>query len=45
MTSDAPTAVILVRLIVSVVFLSEGIQRFLFPQALGVGRFAKSGGI
>jgi uncharacterized membrane protein YphA (DoxX/SURF4 family) len=25
------------------VFLSEGIQKFLFPEALGVGRFAKIG--
>jgi uncharacterized membrane protein YphA (DoxX/SURF4 family) len=25
------------------VFLSEGIQKFLFPAALGVGRFAKIG--
>ncbi len=34
---------ILVRLIVGGVFLSEGIQKFLFPAALGVGRFAKIG--
>jgi uncharacterized membrane protein YphA (DoxX/SURF4 family) len=25
------------------VFLSEGIQKFLFPEALGAGRFAKIG--
>ena len=25
------------------VFLSEGIQKFLFPEALGVGRFVKIG--
>ena len=25
------------------VFLSEGIQKFLFPEELGVGRFAKIG--
>jgi putative oxidoreductase len=40
--SNAPAAV-LVRLIVDVVFLSEGIQKFLYPAALGVGRFAKIG--
>jgi uncharacterized membrane protein YphA (DoxX/SURF4 family) len=34
---------IVVRLLVGVVFLSEGIQKFLFPAALGVGRFAKIG--
>jgi len=32
-----------VRLIVGSVFLSEGIQKFLFPDALGVGRFVKIG--
>lgn len=41
--SPAPAATILVRLLVGVVFLSEGIQKFLFPAALGVGRFAKIG--
>lgn len=41
--SSAPRATILVRLLVGCVFLSEGIQKFLFPQALGVGRFIKIG--
>jgi uncharacterized membrane protein YphA (DoxX/SURF4 family) len=41
--SSAPAAVVLVRLAVGVVFLSEGIQKFLFPDALGAGRFAKIG--
>ena len=39
----APPAVLLVRLVVGAVFLSEGIQKFLFPAALGVGRFTKIG--
>src|SRR5207248_4120755 len=43
LATDAPAAVILVRLIVGAVFLSEGIQKFLYPDALGVGRFAKIG--
>ncbi len=43
MTTKAPTAVLLVRLLVGTVFLSEGIQKFLFPVALGAGRFAKLG--
>ncbi|HKB41779.1 MAG TPA: DoxX family protein [Gemmataceae bacterium] len=43
LATDAPAAVILIRLIVGGVFLSEGIQKFLFPDALGVGRFAKIG--
>jgi putative oxidoreductase len=36
-------AIVLVRILVGWVFLSEGIQKFLFPAALGVGRFAKIG--
>src|ERR1700739_752126 len=40
---SAPAAVILVRLLVGWVFFSEGVQKFLFPAALGVGRFEKIG--
>jgi putative oxidoreductase len=39
----APTAVVLIRIAVGVVFASEGIQKFLYPDALGAGRFAKIG--
>jgi putative oxidoreductase len=42
-SSDAPAATVLIRLLVGWVFLSEGIQKFLFPAALGVGRFIKIG--
>lgn len=42
-TTDVPPAVTLIRLIVGAVFLSEGIQKFLFPGDLGVGRFVKIG--
>jgi uncharacterized membrane protein YphA (DoxX/SURF4 family) len=41
--STAPKAAILIRILVGSVFLSEGIQKFLFPEALGVGRFIKIG--
>jgi len=41
--SDGSAVVILVRLAVGAVFLSEGVQKFLFPAALGAGRFAKIG--
>lgn len=41
--SDAPAAAILIRLMVGAVFLSEGIQKFLFPDHLGAGRFMKIG--
>ena len=42
-STRAPAAVVLVRIVVGAIFLSEGIQKFLFPEALGVGRFAKIG--
>jgi putative oxidoreductase len=35
--------VILIRLIVGLIFLSEGIQKYLFPELLGTGRFEKIG--
>jgi putative oxidoreductase len=41
--SDASAAVVLIRFLVGAVFLSEGIQKFLFAESLGVGRFAKIG--
>jgi len=36
-------AIILIRILVGWVFVSEGIQKFLCPAQLGVGRFAKIG--
>jgi putative oxidoreductase len=39
----APVSVLLVCVLVGGVFLSEGVQKFLFPDALGVGRFVKIG--
>jgi putative oxidoreductase len=42
-STNAPRATILIRLLVGAVFMSEGIQKFLFPAALGVGRFTKIG--
>lgn len=41
--SDAPAAVLLIRIVVGWVFLSEGIQKFLDPGSLGVGRFEQIG--
>ena len=41
--SHPAAAVLLIRLMVGWVFLSEGIQKFLYPAALGVGRFEKIG--
>ena len=41
-TDDAKTT-ILIRCMVGAVFLSEGIQKFLFPAIRGAGRFEKIG--
>ncbi len=43
MTDRTTSAVILIRFLTGAVFLSEGIQKFLYPSELGVGRFAKIG--
>ena len=41
--THAPGAALLIRLLVGAVFLSEGIQKFLFPAEIGAGRFEKIG--
>ena len=41
--SSAPAATVFVRVIVGYVFFVEGVQKFLFPDTLGVGRFIKIG--
>jgi len=41
--TNASAAVALIRLMVGAVFVSEGLQKFLFPDQLGVGRFLKIG--
>jgi uncharacterized membrane protein YphA (DoxX/SURF4 family) len=43
LSTTAPRSTVLVRLLVGSVFLSEGIQKFLYPDELGAGRFAKIG--
>ena len=42
-SSQTPAAVVLIRLLVGAVFFLEGIQKFLYPEALGAGRFAQIG--
>lgn len=42
-TTRAPASVILIRLMAGAVFLSEGIQKFLYPADIGAGRFAEMG--
>lgn len=39
----APRATVLIRLMVGAVFLSEGVQKFLYSSELGAGRFARIG--
>jgi uncharacterized membrane protein YphA (DoxX/SURF4 family) len=41
--TTAPVATVIIRLLVGAVFLSEGIQKFLYPVEVGAGRFAKIG--
>jgi uncharacterized membrane protein YphA (DoxX/SURF4 family) len=41
--TKAPAATTLIRFMIGAVFLSEGIQKFLFPAAVGAGRFEKIG--
>lgn len=43
MSSSAPPATVLIRLMTGAVFLSEGIQKFLYAEQLGVGRFIRIG--
>lgn len=42
-STNKDKSTILIRLMVGAVFLSEGIQKFLFPGSLGTGRFKKIG--
>lgn len=39
--TTAPRAVIAIRLVVGGIFVSEGVQKFLFPAERGPGRFAE----
>jgi len=43
LSTKAPSSVIFIRFLLALVFVGEGIQKFLFPDALGVGRFIKIG--
>ncbi|MFG2076856.1 Uncharacterized membrane protein YphA, DoxX/SURF4 family [Nonomuraea maritima] len=43
MSTRAPGATAWIRFYVGTIFLSEGVQKFLFPEDLGEGRFARAG--
>ena len=42
-STRAPASVVLIRVMVGVVFLTEGILKFLYREALGAGRFIRIG--
>ena len=42
-STTAPASTLLIRLMVGLVFVSEGIQKFLSPAEIGAGRFTKIG--
>ena len=42
-SSHVPAPTLLIRIMVGTVFLSEGIQKFIFAAELGAGRFARIG--
>jgi uncharacterized membrane protein YphA (DoxX/SURF4 family) len=41
--THAPAATAIIRLMVGAVFVSEGLQKFLFPAEVGAGRFSAIG--
>jgi putative oxidoreductase len=41
--TDREKTTVLIRLMVGAIFLPEGIQKFLFSETLGAGRFEKIG--
>ena len=43
LVTDGPASVVLIRLLVGGVFLSEGVQKFVLPELRGSGRFATLG--
>jgi putative oxidoreductase len=41
--TDPENRIIIIRIVVGLIFLTEGIQKFLFPELLGTGRFTTIG--
>ena len=41
--NDTDNRTLLIQLVVGMIFLTEGIQKYLFPELLGTGRFLKIG--
>jgi len=42
-SNEVDNRTLLIRLVVGLIFLTEGIQKYLFPDLLGTGRFLKIG--
>ena len=42
-SNEVDNRTLLIRLVVGLIFLTEGIQKYLFPELLGTGRFLKIG--
>jgi putative oxidoreductase len=42
-TTASDNRAVLIRIVVGLIFMSEGIQKFLFPELAGTGRFEKIG--
>jgi putative oxidoreductase len=42
-STRAPASVEIIRVMVGLVFLTEGVQKYPYPDELGVGRFLKIG--
>jgi uncharacterized membrane protein YphA (DoxX/SURF4 family) len=43
LNTEAPASAVIIRFMIGTIFLSEGVQKFLYPEELGVGRFIKIG--
>jgi len=41
LATNAPAATLLIRAVVGIVFVGEGVQKFIYPDIVGAGRFAK----
>jgi putative oxidoreductase len=41
LATKAPAATLLIRVLIGIVFIGEGIQKFIYPDIVGSGRFAK----
>ncbi len=41
--ASAPASVLVIRLLVGLVFVPEGLKKFLFPEQWGAGRFLRIG--